>query len=72
MCSSDLSGVKDFVENNVTGWIVEQTPTAFIKILLDLKNNQESIKAVGIRASEKLERLFTFEKMIENYKKLYK
>ncbi|MEY4384296.1 MAG: hypothetical protein RI995_1838 [Bacteroidota bacterium] len=69
---TNISGVKDFIENNVTGWIVEQTPTAFIKILLELKNNQESINAVGIRASEKLERLFTFEKMIKNYEKLYK
>lgn len=68
---TDISGVKDFVENNVTGWIVDKTPSSFVQTLLAIQANQNNIYMIGNAAKSKMESGFQLENMIEKYKQLY-
>lgn len=68
-----VGGNSEAVVNGVTGWLVQpHDPDALHTKILDLLKNPARAKKWGVRGRERVERMFTIQKMVETHLNLYK
>ena len=69
---SNTGGLLDLVEPGVTGWLFDtRDPDDFARIVQGYCDDRASIALHGKNAIERVDRLFTTEKMTEQYLRLY-
>jgi len=67
-----VGGNSEAVVNGVTGWLVPpHCPDALYTKILDLLKDPVRAKEWGMRGRERIERMFTIQKMVESHLKLY-
>ena len=69
---SNTGGLLDLVEPGVTGWLFEtRDPDDFARIVKGYCEDRPSIAVHGKNALERVDKLFTTERMTERYLSLY-
>jgi len=70
---TDVGGNPEIVVNNQTGWIIpSDDPDAMVAALTDAVSNSSKRQKMGDTARKRFLENFSFEKMIEMYKKIYR
>jgi len=71
--STNISGFKDYVINNKTGFRVEIGDYNKIsEIVLRIIDNKKLLKQLGFNGNKLVKNNFTWKKIAEKHKKLYK
>jgi glycosyltransferase involved in cell wall biosynthesis len=68
----DVGGLSEFIRNNQTGYLVSAEATDMAKILINLNQNRQQLKEVGISAHKLLAESFSVEVMAKKYVEIYK
>ena len=69
--TTDVGGVREFVSNDQTGWLTEQTASATAELIESLIEN-DRVKMVGMQARKLAQEEFSLEKMTSNHLSLYR
>ena len=70
---TNIGGIPEMIINDETGILIPPNdPEALAKAILDLINQPDKIKEMGIKARERIKSNFTIEKNVESIKKIYK
>jgi len=68
----DVGGLSEFIKNNQTGYLVSAEASDMAKILLNLSQNRQKLKEVGISAHKLLVESFSIEVMAKKYNEIYR
>jgi len=70
--ATNVGGIPEVVEHGVTGTLVErENPSALAEAIIDLLQNTDKAQRMGQAGRQRVERLFTQEKMIMETLRLY-
>lgn len=69
--ATDMGGNKDAVENNFNGYLLKKPDVDLLTSkILELANNHELAKSMGLNGRIKAEKEFSLDRMIDGYEKL--
>ena len=69
---TDVGGNPEVVKNGETGWLVPSDDhKSLARVLAEAVSDRQKLKNMGHASKRRFHRHFTFEKMIESYRKLY-
>jgi glycosyltransferase involved in cell wall biosynthesis len=68
----DVGGLSEFIKNNQTGYLVSTDAVDMAKVLLNLSQNRQQLKEVGVSAHKLLAESFSVEVMAKKYNEIYK
>lgn len=69
--ASDVGGISELVTDGVNGYLVCNSANEFVRVLGKLLDDKEKLQRFGKASLQRFETLFTAEKMVEAYLKLY-
>ena len=68
----NVGGIKEIVNNGIEGYLLdERDPKRFADICLQLQNDNNLRKTMGVSARHKIENEYSNERMAKEYNKLY-
>jgi glycosyltransferase involved in cell wall biosynthesis len=68
----DVGGLSEFIKNNQTGYLVSADAADMAKVLLNINQNRQQLKEVGLSAHKLLAESFSVEVMAKKYNEIYK
>ena len=68
----NVGGIKEIVNNGIEGYLLdERDPKRFADLCLQLQNNNNLRKSMGVSARHKIENEYSNERMAKEYNRLY-
>jgi glycosyltransferase involved in cell wall biosynthesis len=69
--STDVGSIRDMIENNMTGFLVQNSAEAFVDKLIELDNNRSFLLRVGQNANSNFREKFLKEDFVRKHIEVY-
>ena len=70
--TTDVGGVGEFISQNLTGWLTEQSADAIASSLIEIAADQTNRMKVASRALDLFTAEYTADSFVEKHKRLYR